>query len=69
MIRFLLGYLIGAVIGFLLSFAFIYFKVSNIAIPFVFFSTFFIVIFIVGLTWSHKHHIRMKKEYYKKINS
>lgn len=67
MFRFLIGYLIGALIGFLLSISFVYFKASNVAISFVFFS--FVVIFIAGMLWSHKHHIRMKKEYYKKINS
>lgn len=69
MLRFLIGYLIGAAIGFFLSVSFVYFKVSNIAISFIFFSTLFVIIFIVGLIWSHNHHIRMKKEYYKKINS
>lgn len=69
MLRFLVGYLIGAVIGFLLSVSFVYFKVSNDAISFVFFSVLFVVIFVIGLVWSYKHHIRMKKEYYKKINS
>lgn len=69
MLRFLIGYLIGAGIGFFLCATFIQLEAINLAAPFVFFVSLFVIILIIGLIWSHNHHVKKRKDYYRKINN
>lgn len=62
MFRFLIGYLSGTVMGILLIARLI--THGQFAITFL---ALWIIILILGLVWSHKHHIKKRDEYYKKI--
>lgn len=68
MFRFLIGYLSGTVMGILLIASLIARdQCDQFALaPIVFLALWFIIL-ILGLVWSHKHHIKKRDEYYKKI--
>lgn len=64
MLRFLIGYILGAIFGFLAVVSFIV-QPTNEGM---FFTILFGVITCgVGLTWCHKHHIKKREDYYRKI--
>ena len=63
MFRFLIGYLSGTVMGILLIASLLTHDPFASAI----FLALWIIILILGLVWSHKHHIKKRDEYYKKI--
>lgn len=63
MFRFLIGYLSGTVMGILL----ITILSDQFALAPIVFLALWISILILGLIWSHKHHIKKRDEYYKKI--
>lgn len=63
MFRFLIGYILGTLLGFM---SFAVFVGKNPA-SFIFFVTIWIIILVLGLVWSHKHHIKKRDNYYKKI--
>lgn len=69
MLRFLVGYLFGAGIGFFLGISFVQLTITNTVDTFIIFVSFWIIMLIVGLIWSHKHHIKKQRDYYRKINS
>lgn len=69
MLRFLVGYLFGTGIGFLLGIAFVQLSIANTINTFIFFASFWIIMLVVGLFWSYSHHIKKQKDYYKKVNS
>jgi len=69
MFRFLIGYLIGTGIGFFLCIAFIQLETINFATQFMLFVSLFVIVLIIGLVWSHNHHIKKRKDYYRKINN
>ena len=64
MFRFLIGYLSGTVMGILLIASLI--RDQSVLTPIIFLAL-WIIILILGLVWSHKHHIKKRDEYYKKI--
>lgn len=64
MFRFLIGYLSGTVMGILLIVSLITRDQSASAL--IIFAL-WIIILVLGLVWSHKHHIKKRDEYYKKI--
>lgn len=63
MFRFLIGYLSGTVMGILLI---AILSDQSASAPIIFLAL-WIIILILGLVWSHKHHIKKRDEYYKKI--
>lgn len=63
MFRFLIGYLSGTVMGILLI---AILSDQSASAPIIFLALWFIIL-ILGLVWSHKHHIKKRDEYYKKI--
>jgi len=63
MFRFLIGYILGTFLGFM-SFAVF---VSQNKASLIFFVAVWIIILVLGLVWSHRHHIRKRDDYYKKI--
>lgn len=67
MFRFLIGYLSGTVMGILLSASLIMITREQSASALIIFLALWIIILILGLVWSHKHHIKKRDEYYKKI--
>ena len=68
MFRFLIGYLSGTVMGILLiaSLISLITREQSASAPIIFLAL-WIIILILGLVWSHKHHIKKRDEYYKKI--
>ncbi len=64
MFRFLVGYILGTFLGFM-SFA-VFVSPQNKA-SLIFFVAVWIIILVLGLVWSHRHHIRKRDDYYKKI--
>ena len=65
MFRFLIGYLSGTVMGILLIASLI--ARDQFASASIIFLALWIIILILGLVWSYKHHIKKRDEYYKKI--
>lgn len=65
MFRFLIGYILGTVMGIVLCAGLITMD-QDISII-VFFSILWIMLLVLGLVWSHKHHIKKRDDYYKKI--
>lgn len=63
MFRFLIGYLSGTVMGILLI---VSLSDQSASAPIIFLAL-WIIILVLGLVWSHKHHIKKRDEYYKKI--
>lgn len=64
MFRFLIGYILGTLLGFM---SFAVFVSSGDCASLIFFVAVWIIILILGLVWSHKHHIKKREDYYKKI--
>ncbi len=65
MLRFLIGYIFGTFLGFMSFAAFV--GINENYSSFIFFAAIWIIILILGLVWSHKHHIKKRDDYYKKI--
>lgn len=64
MLRFLIGYILGTFLGFMSFSAFVNIDYSSR----IFFVAVWIIVLILGLLWSHKHHIKKRDDYYKKIH-
>ena len=64
MLRFLIGYILGTFLGFMSFAAFVNIDYSSR----IFFVAVWIIVLILGLVWSHKHHIKKRDDYYKKIH-
>lgn len=65
MFRFLIGYTFGTFLGFMSFAAFV--SINENYSSFIFFAVVWVIILILGLVWSHKHHIKKRDDYYKKI--
>lgn len=59
MLRFLIGYILGTLSGFMSFAAFVNTDYSSR----IFFVAVWIIVLILGLVWSHKHHVK-KRDYY-----
>lgn len=66
MLRFLIGYILGTVMGIFLFGAMIAGDEGPVQ-GYGFVIGLWLAFLVTGLTWSHKHHIKKRDDYYKKI--
>lgn len=66
MLRFLIGYILGTVMGIFLFGAMITGDGGPVQ-GYGFVIGLWLAFLVTGLTWSHKHHIKKRDDYYKKI--
>lgn len=66
MLRFLIGYILGTVMGIFLFGAMIAGDGGPVQ-GYGFVIGLWLAFLVTGLTWSHKHHIKKRDDYYKKI--